>query len=230
MTKAGDLPNPNDYIITRKRKLYKFAAFKNLPNCFTDDTWPEQRTTFLNQPGQLVVEVGAGSGLFLTELAKRHSEQKFIAIDRKSDRLYKGAKLANELGLTNIIYLWSNARNLATLLPADSVTSLWLTFPDPWPQESNIKHRLTNQHYLKPYYQLLVSGGQFNFKTDNLPLFTWSLDQIDKKNWQIVIVTNNLHQDEQINTLNDAMVMTSYEQRYVNEGKAINYLLAIKNN
>lgn len=229
MTKTGDLPNPNDYIITRKRKLYKFAAFKNLPNCFTDDTWSEQRATFLNQPGQLVVEVGAGSGLFLTELAKRHSDQKFIAIDRKSDRLYKGAKLANELGLTNIIYLWSNARNLAALLPADSVTSLWLTFPDPWPQESNIKHRLTNQHYLKQYYRLLVSGGQLNFKTDNLPLFTWSLDQIDKKNWQIVIVTNNLHQDKQINTLNDALVMTSYEQRYVNEDKTINYLLAIKN-
>lgn len=217
--------NPNDFIITRKRKLYKFAVFQNLSNCYDDRTWPEAKDSIINCGKPLTVEIGAGSALFLTKLAELHPDRQFIAIDRKSDRLQKGAKLADEQKLTNIVYLWSNARNLNNLLPAGSVSEIWVTFPDPWPQESNIKHRLTNQKFLAQYHKLLTPDGVLNFKTDNTPLFDWSVEQFGPKLWQVQHVTHNLHDDPNVPA--DAKVTTTYEERYLKEGKRINYLSAI---
>lgn len=217
--------NPNDFIITRKRKLYKFAVFQNLANCYDYRSWPDAKEEILHGSAKpLTVEIGAGSALFLTKLAQLHPERQFIAIDRKSDRLQHGAKIADADHLDNIVYLWSNAHNLGSLLPAGSVDELWITFPDPWPQESNIKHRLTNQKFLAQYHQLLKSGGSLNFKTDNTSLFDWSVEQFAPQLWAIQHVTNDLHNDPSVNA--DSKIMTTYEERYAKEGKHINYLLA----
>ena len=218
--------NPNDFIITRKRKLYKFAVFQNMSNCYDDQTWPEHKNDVISESRRLVIEIGAGTALFLTKLAANNPNTQFIAIDRKSDRLYKGAKHALENGINNIVYLWSNAKNIGSLLPNKLVDQIWITFPDPWPQESNIKHRLTNPKFLTQYYKLLKQGGTINFKTDNTPLFDWSIEQFNDKLWKIEHITHDLHNDEEPS--NDAKIMTTYEERYVNEGKTINYLRATK--
>ena len=98
--------------------------------------------------------------------------------------------------------------------------------PDPWPQDSNAKHRLTNPQLLKQYQQLLKPGGKLNFKTDNRDLFDWSIEQFKNNNWQLSQITYNLHSDSDLSPDNDAFVMTTYEERYVLEGKPINYLQA----
>lgn len=215
--------NPNDFIITRKRKLYKFASFNNLNNCFDEASWLKQRQHILNDNRPICLEIGAGTALFSTKLAQQSPERLFLAIDRKSDRLYTGAKLANELRLNNIYYIWLNANNISRLVPNNSIDEIWITFPDPWPQDSNAKHRLTNRSKLDIYRQLLKVGGRLKFKTDNRPLFDWSLTQFDS-HWQIDYLTNNLHQDD--NAPADATVTTTYEERYMAEGKPINCLIA----
>ena len=59
--------DPNQFVIARKRKKYKFAKFHNAENCFEFDEWRDfyqQR-----QPGIFGLEIGAGTGLFSVELA-----------------------------------------------------------------------------------------------------------------------------------------------------------------
>ena len=218
--------NPDDFIITRKRKLYKFAVFQNMSNCYDDQTWPEHKDSFITSANDLVVEIGAGTAMFLNKLAAINPQTQFLAIDRKSDRLYKGAKYALENNINNITYLWSNVRNISSLLPIKSVNQIWITFPDPWPQESNVKHRLTNPKFLAQYHKLLKQGGVLNFKTDNTPLFDWSVEQFDNKLWKIEHCTHNLHNNDEAS--DDAKITTTYEERYINEGKTINYLRATK--
>ena len=71
-----------------------------------------------------------------------------------------------------------------------------------------------------------MEDGILNFKTDNQALFDWSVQQFTRP-WQIVHQTHNLHNDQQISDINpDATVMTTYEERYVSEGKSICYLQA----
>ena len=78
--------------------------------------------------------------------------------------------------------------------------------------------------YLAQYHRLLKAGGVLEFKTDNTQLFDWSVQQFDEKQWQVEHVTHDLHNDEAANS--DAKIMTTYEARYVAEGKPINYLRA----
>lgn len=217
--------NPNDFIISRKRKLYKFALFKTLSNCYDTATWLDARSTIMANQYCITLEVGAGSGLFLTELARRHPDQLFVALDRKSDRLISGAKQALADGLKNIYFIWSEVQHLTDLVAPSSINTLWITFPDPWPQESNIKHRLTNQNYLKDYRIILADNGVVQFKTDNVPLFKWSQEQFNKQ-FTVEYVTSDLHHDQAITGDDDALVMTSYEARYHESGKPINYLRA----
>lgn len=220
--------NPDDFIISRKRKLYKFAVFQNLANCYDDHSLKQLVGKIQNDKRPLTIEVGAGSALFLTKLAANHPNRQFVAIDRKSDRLQKGAQLASQQNISNIYYLWSNADKLDTIFSPHSVQQIWLTFPDPWPQESNIKHRLTNPRFLASYAKLLDPSGTLNFKTDNQALFNWSLEQLHTSNWRVTVSTNQLHnpatQKSPINK--DAYIMTTYEERYHKAGNSIYYLSA----
>lgn len=223
-----EMPNPDDYIITRKRKLYKFALFQTMTNCYDDQSWGEAKSKIVTK-SPLIAEVGAGSGLFLTKLASLHPDKHYLAIDRKSDRLVQGAKKAVTDKVVNINYLWSNADNLGRLLPAGCVDEIWLTFPDPWPQESNYRKRLTAPKYLSQYEKLLAVDGVLRFKTDNKELFDWSKEQLATNGYKVVFSTDNLHGDNRLATDNDALVMTSYEARYIKEGKKICYLVAKAN-
>lgn len=215
--------DPASYIITRRRKRYKFALFQTMANCYDDSSWDK---TLLSDRVPLSVEVGAGSAVFLTDLAEAHPGRHYLAIDRKSDRLVTGARRASERQLNNITYLWSNAMNLCRLLPHGSIDELWLTFPDPWPQESNCKKRLTAPQFLAQYKKLLAPSGTLKFKTDNQALFDWSTAELAKASFTITSSTRDLHHDTTIPPESDARQMTTYEARYHKQGKTIYYLEA----
>ena len=82
--------DPNQFIITRKRKKYKFALFHNSPLCFEFDEWAKREVDCL--------EIGAGTGLFSMELALRHPEKTFLAIDVKVIDYKRARKLLKKKG------------------------------------------------------------------------------------------------------------------------------------
>ena len=224
-------------VISRKRKLYKFARFNEFENCFHLDEWIGNRDSTLksfitaNLNCDLIVEIGAGSALFLVELARQNPNNLFIAIDIKSDRLYRGAREASELKLKNIYFIRSDITRLTDIFPYHIVAEIWLTFPDPYANEDQTKltstgarKRLTASRFLQLYREILKENGIINFKTDNLPLFEWSLEQFTENNWKREFVTRDLHNiDANSGFLSETRIMTSYEKRFVDEGKKINY-------
>lgn len=209
--------DPNDFIITRKRKLYKFAVFNNHPLCFEVDEWRDQSAID-------ILEIGAGTGLFAVELAAKFPDKQVVAVDVKADRLITGAKAASEKGLTNIRFLRAHVNQLSNVLQPHTVEKLWVTFPDPFPKDRHSKHRLLHPHFLAFYASMLRRGGALYFKTDAKALFDWSLEQIVAKKWLITELTFDLHES----SLSDEYkMMTTYEQRYVNEGLSINFVKAL---
>ena len=148
-----DLLNPKEFIITRKRKKYKFALFHNSSLCFEYGDWDK---SFAPD----VVEVGAGNGKFAVELASRHPEQRFVALDVKGDRLQHGARLAEERGLTNVRFLRARADQIDELFVPESLTSIWVTFPDPFPRKRSAGRRLMHPIFLKKYAALLKNTGK----------------------------------------------------------------------
>ena len=203
--------------ITRRRKKYKFAKFNELSNCFQLENWNSE---LIDSDKKLVVEIGAGSALFLVELAKLHPENFYIAVDIKSDRLYRGARQADELKLTNIVFVRSDIWHICDILPGDTVDEIWLTFSDPYPRKSDARHRLTAVRFQELYKKILKPDGLLHFKTDNQPLFDWSLEQFADNGWTTGNMSRDLHESDLSDEYKN---MTSYEQKFSNEGLPIYY-------
>lgn len=219
----SELLNPDDFVIVRKRKKYKFAKFHNAENCFEFDEWRDfyqQR-----QPSVSRLEIGAGTGLFSVELAARYPDKLFAAIDVKADRLQKGAYIALEKGLDNIYFIRARADQISDLFTLSTLVNIWATFPDPFPKKRAAGRRLTHPYFLRRYAQLLQPGGELLFKHDDRDFFCWSLEQLVAEKWQITELSFDLHES----SLDDEYkIMTTYEQRWLNEGKAINFVKATR--
>lgn len=210
--------DPNDFIISRKRKKYRFALFANSPLCFEhagwDSTWRPD-----------IVEVGAGTGLFAVGMAEQFPDKKIAAIDVKADRLQKGARLAAEKGLTNVRFLRTRADLLPEAVMQGSVEAVWVTFPDPFPRTRSAKRRLTHPKFLALYAHALRPGGSLCFKTDSHALFTWSLEQLVNERWQLRELSFDLHAASFAAVYK---IQTTYEQRFLGHGLPIHFVRADK--
>lgn len=215
MAAVNEQLDPNDFIITRKRKKYKFAKFHNAENCFEFDEWQRREVD--------VVEIGAGTGLFSVELAARHPDKTFVALDVKADRLQKGAYEALERGISNIFFVRARADQIEELFPEHSVEAIWLTFADPFPRKRSAGRRMTHSNYLKKYTNVLKPAGALLIKHDNPDFFTWSLEQLVTENWHIKELSFDLHES----ALDDNYkLLTSYEVRWLDKGLVTHFVHA----
>lgn len=213
----SDAVNPNDFVITRRRKKYKFAKFANAENCFELEQWQKRPVD--------VMELGAGTALFLVELASRHPDMQFAAVDVKADRLQKGAYHALERGVKNVLFIRARADQIDQLFAPSSLQSIWLTFPDPFPRDRSARRRMTHPMYLEKYAHLLKKSGAFYLKHDNRDFFHWSLEQLVAEKWRLEELSFDLHESD----LSDAYkIQTTYEQRWLSEGLATNFVKASK--
>ncbi len=209
--------DPHNFIITRKRKKYKFAKFFNAENCFEFDEWDKRHVD--------VLEIGAGTGLFSVELAKRHPEKVFVALDVKADRLQKGAYEALAQGIKNIFFIRARADQVEQLVTPHSLSAIWVTFPDPFPRRRSSGRRMTHPNFLQKYAAILSKDGAFHLKHDNTDFFHWSLEQLVAERWHIDELSFDLHDSE---LADDYKILTTYEKRWLDEGLTTNFVRAVK--
>ncbi len=207
--------DPNQFVITRRRKKYKFAKFANSPLCFEFDEWTKQAVD--------VVELGAGTGLFSVALAARYPNTQFVALDVKGDRLQKGAYEVTARGLTNLRFLRARADQLAEVFPERSLRAIWSTFADPFPKKRSARRRMTHPYFLQHYAARLKPGGSLYLKHDNPTFFAWSLEQLVSQQWQIRELSFDLHNSD---LSADYKIMTSYETRWLSEGRLTQFVRA----
>ena len=163
--------------------------------------------------------------MFSVELAAHCPDKLFAAIDGKADRLQKGAYIALERGLKNISFIRARADQIGDLFALSTLVNIWVTVPDPFPKKRAAGRRLTHPYFLRSYAQLLQPGGELLFKHDDRDFFCWSLEQLVAEKWQITELSFDLHES----SLDDEYkTMTTYEQRWLNEGKAINFVKATR--
>lgn len=160
----------------------------------------------------LTVDYGCGEGAFVLAMAERHPERNFLATERLVGRVEKVCKLAARQGLQNIRVL--RLENLYTarfILPPASVTTSYVSFPDPWPKRAHQNRRLVQPEFLEAVRATLVMGGELRLKTDDLPYFQWMEKVIaEAKGW------------EQVEWQDDGShPLTNFEARFIAQGLPI---------
>jgi len=177
---------------------------------------------FFKNNNPVVLELACGKGEYTVNLAQMFPEKNFIGIDYKGNRIWRGAKTAIEENITNVGFLRIQIENLVDYFGENEIDEIWITFPDPQPQISREKKRLTSSRFLNLYKQMLKPGGFINLKTDNDGLHAYTAEKIEELGLKLHIKTEDLYHspyaDEVLN------IKTYYEKKYLKDNKNINYL------
>ncbi len=177
---------------------------------------------FLNHH-PLHMEIGCGKGRFITSLASLNPDINYIASEMIANIIVLAAEKAQEMGLENIRFVSGNVQYMADSIPHGSVDRIYLNFSDPWPKDRHAKRRLTHKNFLDLYEKILTKDGEIHFKTDNRPLFDFSLESFKENGWELDEVTYDLH-----NSDFEGNIMTEYEEKFSGLGFTINRLVARK--
>lgn len=117
----------------------------------------------------LHLDLGTGLGHFLVDLAARHPEHDFVAVERDPGVARRAARRVARAGLVNARVVRLDGRNfLAESLPAGVLTHLWINFPDPWPKARHAERRHTWPWMLDLLLSRLRPGGMVHLATDAL--------------------------------------------------------------
>jgi tRNA (guanine-N7-)-methyltransferase len=115
----------------------------------------------------LVVEVGSGQGHAIVHAAASRPGDDFLAVEVFKAGLARTMLDADRAGARNLRLVEANAPEvLEHLLPAASVSELWVFFPDPWHKKKHTKRRLVTAEFARIAARALRQDGMLRFATD----------------------------------------------------------------
>jgi len=209
-----------------KDKLRRFAEVNTFSNVLQLDAGKPFKGQWsaghFKNNNPVVLELACGKGEYTVNLARLFPEKNFIGIDYKGNRIWRGAKTALEEGVPNVAFLRIQIETILDYFGDGEVDEIWITFPDPQPQVSREKKRLTSSRFLDKYKLLLKPGGYINLKTDNDGLHAYTVEKIAVTGMNLHIRTEDLYRSEFADEV--LSIKTYYEKKYLKHDKNINYL------
>lgn len=212
-----------------KSKLKRFAIIASRDNVLErgkdlyariKGNWNEM---YFQNDKPITIELACGRGEYSVGLASRFPERNFVGIDMKGDRLWKGSTLAIERSLSNVGFLRTQILDIESFFKPGEVDEIWLTFPDPRPRKRDVKRRLTSPRFIDIFKKVLKPGSYFRLKTDNTPLFDYTLEQLGMRNdIEDFKHTHDLYNSELREECFD--IKTKYEEMFSARGEKIKYL------
>ena len=170
----------------------------------------------------LTVELGCGKGEYTVALAKKYPEKNFIGIDIKGARMWVGATEALKNNMTNVVFLRTRIEFIRSCFGAGELSEIWITFPDPQPQQSRENKRLTSPPFMQAYREIMKPNGIIHLKTDSRSMFDYTRKIAEENNFSIITCTDDLYNSEIADDI--LSVQTYYEKMFKDKGFSIKYL------
>ena len=209
-----------------KDKLRRFAEIETFANVYQLDAGKALKGNWSNMhfknEAPLVLELACGKGEYTVNLAQLFPEKNFIGIDYKGNRIWRGAKTAMEEGIDNVAFLRIQIEHILDYFDTDEVSEIWITFPDPQPQVSREKKRLTAPRFLEKYKVILQEAAPINLKTDNDDFYAFTLETIGQLGLKLHVRTEDLYRSDLVDEV--LSIKTYYEKKYLTYHKNINYV------
>lgn len=216
-------------------KQEKFAEFETFPNCFgfffdnisQGETFALKghwRTNHFKNDHPVVLELGCGKGEYTVGLAEHNPRKNFIGVDIKGNRIWTGAKQALDKKLPNAAFLRTRIDFIDHGFTENEVDEIWITFPDPQPQSTRRRARLTHPIFLNRYKKILKPNGFVHLKTDSTSLYEYTLEVIAEHNLEIIWHTNDLYKNCPPDRQELVNIKTYYEKLFTDKGEDIKYI------
>lgn len=210
-----------------RQKKKKFAVVQERENVIEPgkpifQTIKGNWRSFFGNENPIVLELACGRGEYTVGLAENIPGKNFIGIDIKGDRIWKGSGIAEEKSLKNAAFLRTHISHLHHFFEESEVAEIWIIHPDPRPRKKDAKRRLTHPRFLNLYRHILAAGGTIRLKTDNRPLFDYTLEVLDEEPIENLQSTTDLYKSSLYQE--HFGIVTRYETKFHEAGHSINYL------
>lgn len=162
------------------------------------------------------LEIGFGGGEHMVHMAARYPRIGLIGAEPFINGVAMLLGRIREAGVTNLAVHAGDVRDLFDVLPAGSVTRVFLNYPDPWPKARHHRRRFVTPGYLVPLARVLAPGADFRVATDIPDYVRQALEEVPPAGFARLD-----HPDDQPW---EDWPSTRYEQKALREGRRPHYL------
>ena len=177
-----------------------------------------------NNDNPIHIEIGMGKGDFIIGMAKMHPNINFIGIEMYDSVIVKAVNKLEPEEINNIKLIRMDARLIEDVFDKE-IDLIYLNFSDPWPKNRCAKRRLTHERFLNRYEKIFNNKKIIYMKTDNVDLFTFSIESLSEFGYKLKNISLDLH-----NSDFEGNIMTEYEKKFSDKGNKIYYLEVFKKN
>lgn len=142
----------------------------------------------------IICEIGSGSGMHLISFASQNPETCCFGIELRYKRAVRTIEKAQKLGVENLFILRTDARLISKIFSANSLSGIFINYPDPWAKRCEQKHRILRSEFLSELEKLLIPHGFLSVKTDHHEYFEFFTEEIAKiPQFKSINQTNDLY-------------------------------------
>ena len=114
------------------------------------------------------MEYCSGNGQWILEKAKNNPEINWIAVEKRFDRARRIWVKRHNMGISNLLVVFGDARLLTKYyLPKNSISEVFINFPDPWPKKKHAKNRLVTPGFMEMLSGVVKQQGVVTMVTDD---------------------------------------------------------------
>ncbi len=224
--------------MVKRNKLLKFGELSTYSNVFQNFDYENPSLTGQNgklmdlkgnwankhfkNSNPVVLELACGRGEYCLALGEKYPEKNFIGLDVKGARIWKGARMALQNKLENVVFLRTRIEQLELFFGAGEVSEIWITFPDPFLKNSKANRRLTAKPFLDRYKKVLQKNALCHLKTDNTLLYNFSLDVFKEENVKVNYCNDDIYSSPLF--LEELEFKTYYEKMHLEKNLKIKYI------
>lgn len=213
-------------------KQEKFVDFNSFTNCFTlyfeniQEGFPlsgKWHKEYFKNENPIVLELGCGKGEYSVGLAKNNPNKNYIGVDIKGNRIWTGASEALNSKLNNVAFVRTRIDFIDHCFSENEISEIWITFPDPQPQKTRARKRLTHMMFINRYKKFLKPGGLIHLKTDSTSFYEYTLEVIAENKFTLLFYTNDLYNNCPAGREELINIKTHYEKLFTDKGEKIKY-------
>lgn len=140
---------------------------------------PDWADIYANPLQPLHLDIGCARGQFLLAMAQQFPNWNFIGVEIRAPLVRSANQTRNELGLTNLHYLFCNiSTSLESLFAPASLKGVSIQFPDPWFKRRHQKRRVVQSDFLDAVARCLAPEGFLFIQSDVLAIAQQMRDRI----------------------------------------------------
>jgi tRNA (guanine-N7-)-methyltransferase len=165
------------------------------------------------------LEIGFGGGEHMVHMAGLNPQIGLVGCEPFVNGVAMLLGKIRRADVDNLAVHPGDVRDLFDVLPAQSISKVFLNYPDPWPKKRHHRRRFVTQEHLVPLHRVMKQGAELRVATDIKDYVRQTLEEVPKAGFEWLAQGPTDWREPW-----DDWISTRYEQKALREDRTPHYL------